>query len=322
MMSFANFLYSQVFVRPAYPNRSFAGETVLITGANVGLGLEAARHVVRLEAARVILGVRNVSAGEAAKEEIEASTGRPGVCEVWEVDLASFESVIAFGDRVAQIPRLDVALLNAAMSTPHFQLAEGYERTLTVNVISTMLLALLLLPRLQATRREFPSSHPHLTFVVSEVHGWVTMPECKSGKIFETLSEESQADMATRYPVSKLLEVLLVQELAGRVRGSDVIVNMLNPGLCHSSLGRDAGFALAALKLVLARSTEVGSRTLVTGASLGLESHGAYINDGHVENTAMSPFVRSDEGRQTREKLWRELTAILEPVRPGIMQEM
>lgn len=321
-MSYVNFLYSQVFVRPAYPKRSFAGETVLITGANVGLGLEAARHVVRLDAARVILGVRNVSAGEVAKKEIETSTGRPGVCEVWEVDLASFDSVLAFGDRVAQIPRLDVALLNAALATPYFQLAEGYERTITVNVISTLLLALLLLPRLQATRRGFSSSHPHLTFVVSEVHGWVTMPEWQSDNILETLSEESQADMTARYPVSKLLEVLLVQEMAGRVRGSDVIVNMLNPGLCHSSLGREAGFALGALKMVLARSTEVGSRTLVIGASAGLESHGAYINDGQVENTAMSPFVRSDEGRQTREKLWRELTAILEPVRPGIMQEL
>lgn len=278
--------------------------------------------MVRLGAARVILGVRNVPAGEAAKEDIESSTGHPGVCEVWEVDLASFDSVLAFGDRVAQLSRLDVALLNAALSTPHFQLAEGYGRSVTVNVISTLLLALLLLPRLHTTRREFPSSHPHLTFVVSEVHGWETMPEWKSDKVLKTLSEESQADMTVRYPVTKLLEVLIVQELAGRVRGSDVIINMLDPGLCHSALGREAGWGLGVMKLVLGRSTEVGSRTLVIGASTGLESHGAYINDGYVENTTLSPFVRSDEGRQTRKKLWGELAAILDLVRPGIMHNM
>jgi hypothetical protein len=75
-------------------------------------------------------------------------------------------------------------------------------------------------------------------------------------------------------------------------------------------------------KLILARSTEVGSRTLVAGISAGLESHGAYMSDGHVENTAFSQFVRSDEGRQARLKLWDEVSAILEAVRPGIMQNV
>jgi hypothetical protein len=76
------------------------------------------------------------------------------------------------------------------------------------------------------------------------------------------------------------------------------------------------------MKVLLARSTEVGSRTLVAGATAGLESHGAYMTDGHVESTALSPFVRSDEGRQAREKLWAELSSILEGVRPGVMQNV
>ena len=74
--------------------------------------------------------------------------------------------------------------------------------------------------------------------------------------------------------------------------------------------------------MALARSTEVGSRTLVAGATAGLESHGSYMTDGHVENTALSPLVRSEEGRQAREKLWAELSSILEGVRPGIMQNV
>ena len=43
------FLYSQLFITPSYPTRSFTGETVIVTGSNVGLGYEAARHFVRLE---------------------------------------------------------------------------------------------------------------------------------------------------------------------------------------------------------------------------------------------------------------------------------
>jgi NAD(P)-dependent dehydrogenase (short-subunit alcohol dehydrogenase family) len=271
----------------------------------------------------VILGVRNVPAGNAAKEEIETSTRRPGVVEVWEVDLASYSSTLAFGDRIAQLPRLDAAILNAALATPTFQLAEGYERTITVNVINTLFLGLLILPRLKATGQEFPTSLPRLAFVVSEVHAWVEFPEWKdTDKAMQILSDPAKAKMAERYPLSKLLEVLLVQELAGRTRGSDVIITMVNPGLCHSALGRDSGWGLAILKAVLARSTEVGSRTLVAGISTNIEGHGAYMTDATVDNTSLSPFVRSADGRPAREKLWKELSAILEPIRPGIMQNI
>jgi NAD(P)-dependent dehydrogenase (short-subunit alcohol dehydrogenase family) len=316
------FLYSQFFVRPSYPEESFADQTVLVTGANVGLGLEAARHVVRLGAARVILAVRNVPAGEEAKKDIEISTGRSGICEVWEVDLASYKSVLSFGDRITKLARLDAAILNAAVATSNFEVAEGFERTITVNVVNTLLLSLFVLPVLKATGKKIPKSQPRLAFVVSEVHAWVGLPEWKSDHILQTLSDQSTARMGERYPLSKLLEVLLVQELAGRVRGSEVIVNMINPGLCHSALGREGGWSFYLFKLVLARSTEVGSRTLVAGITSGLESHGAYMSDGHVENTALSPFVRSDEGRQTRIKLWDEVSSILEGVRPGIMQNV
>ncbi|KAJ5456349.1 hypothetical protein N7530_011623 [Penicillium desertorum] len=316
------FFYSQFLVTPQYPTQSFADQTALVTGANVGLGLEAARHITRLGAARVILAVRNVAAGKAAKEDIEKSTGRLGVCEVWEVDLASHASVLAFGERVSQLPRLDVAILNAAIATEQFGIAEGYERTLTVNVINTLFLGLLILPTMKATRQKDPSRTPRLTFVVSEVHAWVNFTEWKEDEPMKFFSDQTNAKMHERYPLSKLLQVLLVQELAGRVPGSQVVINMLNPGFCHSQLTREAGWKYTLMKALLARSTEVGSRTLVAGATAGLESHGAYMTDGHVESTALSPFVRSDEGRQAREKLWAELSSILEGVRPGVMQNV
>ncbi|OQE00504.1 hypothetical protein PENVUL_c050G03455 [Penicillium vulpinum] len=97
--------------------------------------------------------------------------------------------------------------------------------------------------------------------------------------------------MGEQYPLSKLLEVLLVQELAGRVRRSEVIINMMNPGLCNIQLGKEGGLRMKLMKMVLARSIEVGSRTLVAGATAaGLESDGAYMTDKNVENTALSLF--------------------------------
>ncbi|KAK9483906.1 hypothetical protein V1527DRAFT_471573 [Lipomyces starkeyi] len=315
-----SFLYSQLFIRPPYPTKSFTDQIVIVTGSNVGLGFEAARHFARLNAAKVILAVRNTSAGEKARQSIEASTGRSGVCEVWQLDLASYDSVKAFAARaLSELLRLDIVLENAGIATRSFSLVEGHESTITVNVISTVLLGLLLLPKLKQTAKEFPGASPHLSIVTSEVHAWTGMPEWKAENAFTALDDEKTANMQERYPTSKLLEVLVVRELAPRLADSGVILNMLNPGLCHSQLARNAGWRLWLLKLLLARSTEVGSRTLLAAAAAGEESHGAYMTDGKEDNEALSPFVRSEEGEKAQKKVWNELGEILEKVQPGIM---
>ena len=59
-----------------------SGKTYIITGSNSGLGLETARHLVACSASRVVLAVRNLTAGETAKVDIEKSTGRKGVLQV------------------------------------------------------------------------------------------------------------------------------------------------------------------------------------------------------------------------------------------------
>lgn len=62
-----------------------SGKTYIVTGGNTGLGLETARHLVEFSAARVVLAVRNLTAGETAKKDIEKSTGRKGVVSVSEL---------------------------------------------------------------------------------------------------------------------------------------------------------------------------------------------------------------------------------------------
>ncbi|RHZ57469.1 putative short-chain dehydrogenase/reductase family protein [Aspergillus thermomutatus] len=317
------FLYSQFFVTPTYPTHSFKDQTIIITGSNVGLGLEAARHIVRLEAAKVILAVRNRPAGEAAKKSIEESLpGSTTDIQVWDLDLASYASVLSFAERVSHLPRLDVLLCNASLATPTFQLAEGHERTVTVNVISTILLALLVLPTLRTSAEKYPGTKPRLTTVVSEVHAWTKFPEWKARNTFSALDDEKHTDMGERYQTSKLLQVLVLREMAERMRDDAVVVNMLNPGLCHSQLGREAGIGLALMKMVMARTTEVGSRTLVAGAAAGEESHGAYMTDGKVDNGALSSFVRSEEGKRAQEKVWGELREILEEIKPGVTSNL
>jgi retinol dehydrogenase-12 len=140
-----------------------------VTGANTGLGLEAARHFVRLNAFKVILGCRSVEKGEVAQKDIEESTKRTGVVEVWQLDLSSYESVKQFCSRANKLERLDVVTENAGLATPHYQEVEGMESTITVNVISTFLIALLLLPKLRADAIRF-NILPRLTIVASDAH--------------------------------------------------------------------------------------------------------------------------------------------------------
>jgi retinol dehydrogenase-12 len=111
--SIGHFLYSQFFVTPKYPDTSCKGQTLIVTGANTGLGLEASRHLVRLGAEKVILACRNLEKGEAAVRDIEASTKRTGVAEVWSLDLSSFESVKEFAKRVDGLKRIDAIVENA-----------------------------------------------------------------------------------------------------------------------------------------------------------------------------------------------------------------
>lgn len=312
----SSFFYSQLFVKPAYPTRMLNGQTVIVTGSNTGLGKEAARHFVRLGAAKLILAVRNTKAGEAAKADIEQTTQcAPGTVEVWPLDLGDYASVKAFAARAARdLERVDVFCENAGIACEKKKMVQGHESNIAVNVVSTFLLALLMLPKLRETAERF-GTRPRLTVVASEVHAWAKFPERDEPEVIAALDRSE--DMSERYQVSKLLEVLVVRQIAPRIRGG-VILNMLNPGLCHSELSRDAGLGLAVMKFFLARTTEVGSRTLVAAGLAGGESHGRYMSDAVVADQGMSAFVRSDEGDRVGRRVWKELGDILDGIEPGV----
>ena len=110
---FIKFLYSQLFVRLPYPKSDFSGQTVIVIGSNTGLGLEAARHIARLGASKIILACRVVSKGETAAADITKSEHlTKGSIEVWQLDLADFDSVKAFAKRVESLGRLDAFIQN------------------------------------------------------------------------------------------------------------------------------------------------------------------------------------------------------------------
>ncbi|KAH9203572.1 hypothetical protein DL95DRAFT_377628 [Leptodontidium sp. 2 PMI_412] len=273
------------------PPGSFESQTVLITGGNSSLGLETARHSVKLGASKVILSIQNLSKGEEAKIDIEPTTGRNGVVEVWEDDLERFDSVEEFCARAARLERLDTAIINAGLASLQWNLSlEGFERQLQVNCLSTALMMLLLLPVLVRSRREHPDSRPHLVVVGTDMDADAKFEERHCDEAIEALNDEarwemSQAVPTERYAVSKLFMHYMAYEmvrLTPTIRGEPaVVVNIVNPGFCKSELmNREAGrlYLLEAMQLLTARTTEEGSKTIVDGTVRGTDSHGKFID--------------------------------------------
>jgi retinol dehydrogenase 12 len=203
-----SYCHSQLFVTPASPTTDFTGQTIIATGSSSGLGLEAARHFVRRKASLVILAVRDVRKGEQAKESIASteSTHRPDISsciQVWELDLAGYDSVKAFAKRVKTLDRVDKIVYPTK-----FERAEEDEVAVMVNIVNTFLLALLLLPHLRKGRRKTGIT-PIISVTGSFVHWLTQFPERNEKEgIFATLANKDKADMRDRCVIVSFLSFL------------------------------------------------------------------------------------------------------------------
>ncbi|KAH7137385.1 putative short chain dehydrogenase/ reductase [Dactylonectria estremocensis] len=267
-----------------------SGGTYIVTGANVGLGFEAAKHLVALGAVKVIMAVRNVTAGEAAKIKIEEATGIANVAEVWVLDLASYDSVKAFAKKsAAELDRIDALIENAGVAMPGTTLPEGHLAPFTVNVLSTLLLAALMLPKLSESAEKF-GIMPRIAFVTSGV-GFDAKAEWEGIKDdpLRKMDAATEELKMKAYPLSKLMETFAVRQFAALnpVARTGVVMNLICPGLCVTELSRDVPQAfrerLTDQLTKYGRTAEVGSRTLLAGAVAGKESHGCFMSSCKID---------------------------------------
>lgn len=266
---------------PANPTTSFAGKTVLITGANTGLGFEAALKFAALGASHIIFGVRSLRKGEEARAQICQQTGyNARNIQLYELDMSTFASVKAFAQATAKEPRLDIAVLNAGLVAPAYTLSpEGYEMSLQVMVLSTALLGILLLPQLQKSAA-ISGTPAHLELVGS-IAGRSVKADTFSRSDTKILDQVNQPDffaVQRQYKVAKLLLFYILDGLVESTNSSSVIINAVCPGPCRTDLGRDfptwLKVPMALVQSVLARSAEEGARSYVSGVTLGQEAHG------------------------------------------------
>ena len=207
-----------------------------------------------------------------------------------------------------------------------FGLSEGMERTLTINVISTFLMAVLILPALEATSEKY-SSQTNLSLVGSMIH--IFGPEAQlsptpSKDTFESLSDAQTADMGSRYPVSKLIEHLCFLEFVPLVSDAapKVTANLVNPGWCATELSRNKRQAISERfnAVIFQRTAEQGSRTLLHAVTAGPETHGKYLSECVVK--PQSDFVRSERCKDVQARIWKELVARIEKIEPGSMKSL
>jgi len=199
MSYFLTFLHSQLFVTPTYPTSDFSNQVLIVTGSNTGLGFEAVKHLLRLNAAKVILAVRTVSKGEAAVQKIVATTKcSPSRLDVWPLDLSKYDSVKQFGARVHTMDRLDGLIQNAGILTSNWETCETHESHITVNVISAALLGLEVLPKLRESAKK-TGLRGRLSFVGSDLQYIAKFKEKETnGRIFDALDAKEGADMSDR----------------------------------------------------------------------------------------------------------------------------
>ncbi|KAF8903450.1 hypothetical protein CPB84DRAFT_1774170, partial [Gymnopilus junonius] len=281
------------------PKADLTGKTVLVTGANNGIGYEAVKHFARMQPARLILACRSKEKGQAALEKLKKETNYPGAVELWIVDLADFSSVKSFAERFeADGGRLDIFVANAAID-PNKKLnytADGWESAVQYNTV----------PRL---------------VVVSSLKSLIDSknPWRKYGHKDEFKGSLTKG----RYNETKLLNLFFTRALNDRLAGKPIVVTSVNPGYCYSSLRRRftglQSIVDSLMEKALAHTSEEGSRQLVFGAvggGMGDNLRGAYINLSKVEEP--SDYVLSTRGKAAQEKLWGNLVEELVKVDPKV----
>ncbi|XP_067217088.1 retinol dehydrogenase 11-like [Linepithema humile] len=215
------------------------GKTVIITGANTGIGKETARDLYR-RGARVILACRDVQRANDALEDIknnppsradkEQFQGEPGELVIYQLDLSKLKSVKECAEKLLTWESAIHLLINNAgiMMCPQEKTEDGFDLQLQTNYIGHFLLTLLLLPKIQAS-----APGCRIVNVSSRVQSY--------GVIHEDLNLEKTYTPLKAYSQSKLANVLFTRELARRLKEANINginVYSLHPGIIHTELGR------------------------------------------------------------------------------------
>ena len=283
------------------------GHTVVVTGANSGLGLAGTRAFADA-GATVVMACRSVERGDRAATDVRESVPHADL-DVREFDLASLASVESFAtDLRAAYDAVDVLCNNAGlMAIPRRETEAGFEMQLGVNHLGHFALTGRLLDALRAADGE--------SRVVTQSSGLH-----ERGRIdFDDLQGVNAYDKWDAYAQSKLANLLFAYELDRRLKAAaaDVVSLGGHPGYADTNLQRRGPEAsgsrmrlwgMKVANALFAQSAEGGALPLCYAATAdGLEG-GEYVGPGGFMDMRGAPAVQESSGRsrdqETARRLW------------------
>lgn len=286
---------------------------VVITGANSGIGFEAAAAIAA-RGATVVLACRSPERGRAALEEVRRRSGSEDVALV-PLDLASVASVRSCAAEVLERwERLDVLVLNAGgILSTNRTTEDGVEMTFGVNHLGHQLLTDLLVDRLVA-------SAPARVVVTSSVGHRMAL----AGMRWSQLERRRRYLSWEVYAESKLANVLFTAELAERLAGTGVTVNCFHPGMVRTGFGspEDTGgldrFAMAIARPFLVGPARGAEPLVHLALAPELEgSTGGYFAGGYLPGVRRRTPSRAARDPRAARRLWEESEKILARIAAG-----
>jgi NAD(P)-dependent dehydrogenase (short-subunit alcohol dehydrogenase family) len=275
------------------------GKTMVVTGANTGLGFEAAKTLAG-KGARVLLGCRSPSKAQAAKDRILATFPKADVVIVV-LDLGSLTSIQKAAQQINQEPRLDVLINNAGIMVPPLEYTkDGFESQFAVNHLGPFALTLLLLDKVRAT------SHARIVSTASIAH--------RRGKInFDDIHAKKSYHAWARYGQSKIANLYFGYELQRRLNanGDDTISVVAHPGVADTELPRYIPkpfmLIMPVLKLFFNSAEQGAWPTLCAATMAGVEGGDYYGPSKRGEVAGPAIKVKSNRlshNQVIAKKLW------------------
>ncbi|KAI1376393.1 NAD(P)-binding protein [Hypoxylon crocopeplum] len=313
------FVKNQFRTKPQRPPKTtdLSGKVAIITGANTGLGYEAAKQMLSLKLSHLVIAVRNNAKGEAAATKLRAKYPQATI-EVVLLDMSQYSSIQDFARRVeSRLSRVDMVILNAGLFKFSYNIVPGtgHEEHVQVNYLSTVLLAILLLPILK--NKSPPGTPGRITIINAALALTVPVPTTNGHKsLLAALDDPKAFNGSSQYNTSKVLAQMFAYKLVEYVSADDVIVNLVCPGYVKgTNLGHDVNVVVRAVGSVfgamMARNIHDGASTYLDAAFVkGKESHGSFLMSWKV--TPYNSFLYTPEGREAADMLWQETMKELE----------
>jgi NAD(P)-dependent dehydrogenase (short-subunit alcohol dehydrogenase family) len=283
------------------------GRTVIVTGANSGIGLETAR-ILAQKGAHVVLACRNQEKGEAACADITQRDAHAKV-ELQSLDLSSLASVKTFAEGfTAAHQRLDLLINNAGLMMPPLgRTADGFELQFGANHLGHFALTGHLLPALLQT------ADSRVVTVSSVLHRYGSLN-------FENLNAEKSYSPTKAYGYSKLANLLFMRELQRRCHRAAISTLSVaaHPGSTRTNLQQYASMIRWSMALpFMAQEAAAGALPTLYAATVKDVAGGDYYGpQGWFEMTGppakayMSKHARDDEAARRLWELSEQLTGV------------